>query len=101
LREQLQQQQEQQAAMQAAMAQRLSDIAGQLSLSRDKDAIRQQVGCCWQDRAAVNAADVSVFVTLYTASRGGAAPDPCNSDRSALRLSQTLSSAGVAGCCSS
>lgn len=45
LRAQLRQQQEQQATMQAAMAQRLSDIAGQLSLSRDKDAIRQQVGC--------------------------------------------------------
>jgi hypothetical protein len=47
LREQLRQQQEQQAAMQAAMAQRLSDVAGQLSLVRDKDAIRQQVGARW------------------------------------------------------
>jgi hypothetical protein len=46
LREQQRQAQEQQAAMQAAMAARLADIAGQLSLgsSRDKEAIRQQVG---------------------------------------------------------
>ena len=39
----LRQEQEQQAAMQAAMAARLSDIAGQLSLGRDREAIRQQV----------------------------------------------------------